>query len=119
MFDITDSELLTLMMAKRAQAKSDAEWVAAFQEVVAKFRQEIANVTNEAKAHSAAAEAYAPVLDYFRQKYPNDPMWAKSRHLFKNKARGTKPRWRTELFEPNYRAKMADKKVAFPEEFIA
>lgn len=119
MFDISDSELFTLMVAKRAQAQNDAEWQAAFQQVVAKFRQEIANLENEAKAWSAAADAYSPVLDYFRQKYPNDPMWAKSRHLFKNKARGAKPRWRTELFEPNYRARMAEKKVAFPDNFMA
>lgn len=119
MFDISDSELLTLMVAKRAQAQNDADWQAALKDVVAKFRQEIANLENEAKAHSAAAEAYSPVLDHFRQKYPNDPMWAKSRHLFKNKARGAKPRWRTELFEPAYKAKMAEKKVAFPDAFVA
>lgn len=119
MFDITDAELFTLMVAKRAQAQNDAEWQAAFKQAVGGLQQKAVDLNNEANAFAAAAEAYGPVLDYFRQKYPNDPMWAKSRHLFKNKARGAKPRWRTELFEPAFKAKMAEKKVAYPDNFLA
>ena len=126
MFDISDSELLMAQMAGKAKQDIHAEWNARYvrdmteaNAKIERLNQRVSDLDNEANAFAAAAAAYSEVLEYFRKQHPNDPMWAKSRHLFKNKTRGSKPRWRAEVYEPALRRKMAEKGVKNAEDFIS